>query len=339
VAVNATGRENLLWIEGTPARSVVVLRALPGLGDVLCAVPALRALRGALPHAHLAVIGLPVSNLLLDRFGAYVDELIPFPGYPGIPEQPCNLPELLRFLDRIRRREFDLALQLHGSGEVSNKLVSLLGARATGGFQRHGVTPLDRSRWLPFSEYEPEPIRNLSLLRHLGADGRPDLEFPIRASDRARLDVGSSPLLDEAYAVLHPGASRADRRWPTCRFAEVGDALAERGLHVVLTGSDGERELTRSVSRRMRAHAIDLAGTTDVGTLAALLDAARMLVCNDTGVSHLAAAVRAPSVVLFTTSNDARWAPLDRDLHRPVSAGDAIEPVMTAVDQLLRDTA
>jgi ADP-heptose:LPS heptosyltransferase len=339
VAVSATGCSNLLWVEGAPARAVAVLRALPGLGDMLCLVPALRALRGALPHAHVAVIGLPAAGLLLERFPGYVDELIPFPGYPGIPEQRCELPQLSSFLQEMRARRFDLALQLHGSGELTNEFVSLLGARATAGFQRSGVTPLDRVRTLRFSEYDPEPLRNLGLLQHLGANGSPELEFTIRQSDRARLELATSPLLDDPFAIIHPGASRADRRWPAERFAEVGDVLAARGLHVMLTGSEDEHELVLEVARRMRAPSIDLAGSTDVGMLAALLDEARLLVCNDTGVSHLAAAVCAPSVVIFATSQTARWAPLDADLHRTVVPADSIEPVLHAIDELLSGVA
>jgi ADP-heptose:LPS heptosyltransferase len=337
--MSATARGNLLWVEGAPARDVAVLRALPGLGDMLCVVPALRALRRALPHAHVAVIGLPAAALLLERFPAYVDELIPFPGYPGIPEQRCDLPRLSSFFEEMRARRFDLAVQLHGSGEITNEFVSLLGARATAGFQRAGVTPLDRARVLRFSDHEAEPLRNLGLVHHLGAEGAPELEFTIREADRARLDLATSPLLDGPFAVIHPGASRADRRWPAGRFAEVGDVLASRGLHVVLTGSEDERGLVREVSSRMHAPSIDLAGNTDVGMLAALLDEARVLVCNDTGVSHLAAALCVPSVVVFATPQTARWAPLNTDLHRPVVPGDSSEPVLQAIGDLLaRDT-
>jgi ADP-heptose:LPS heptosyltransferase len=85
-----------------------------------------------------------------------------------------------------------------------------------------------------------------------------------------------------------------------------------------LTGSAAEKELVLAVSRAMKRTALDLSGRTTLGALAALLSQARLLICNDTGVSHLAAALCIPSVVIFLNSDAARWAPLNRELHRVV---------------------
>jgi ADP-heptose:LPS heptosyltransferase len=90
-----------------------------------------------------------------------------------------------------------------------------------------------------------------------------------------------------------------------------------------LTGSAHEAQLTAAVARAMRAPAVDLAGRTSLGAMGALLSRARLLVTNDTGISHLAAALRVPSVVVFTASDPARWAPLDARLHRRV----AVHPI------------
>jgi ADP-heptose:LPS heptosyltransferase len=164
--------------------------------------------------------------------------------------------------------------------------------------------------------------RLLALTASLGAPraGR-GLEFPVTAADRdrwARL-AAERGVPGGGYVCVHPGARWPSRRWPAERFAAVADALAGRGLAVVLTGSIGERPLTAATARLMRAPAVDLAGLTSLGTLAAGLRGASLLVCNDTGVSHLAAALGVRSVVVASGSDVSRWAPGDRARHRVLS--------------------
>lgn len=139
------------------------------------------------------------------------------------------------------------------------------------------------------------------------------------------------------YVCVHPGASVPERCWSLQNFAVVADAIAARGLQVVFTGTAGEAHLTRAIAEMMRFKSIDLAGRTSLGALAAVLSNAALLVCNDTGVSHLAAALQVKSVVIFTNSEMNRWAPLDRDRHRIISASSysALNMVMAEVDKLL----
>src|SRR5258708_857344 len=115
-----------------PAR-IAVFRALQ-LGDMLCSVPALRALRAAAPRAYITLIGLPNAAQLVRRFRHYIDELLVFPGAIGFPEQPPQPHLWPAFVEAAHARAFDLAIQLHGSGELSNPVVRKLGARRFAGF-------------------------------------------------------------------------------------------------------------------------------------------------------------------------------------------------------------
>ena len=122
-----------LSIARAAVRRIVVFRALV-LGDMLCATPALRALRAGFPDAHIALVGLPWAAELVRRL-RYVDEFIEFPGHPELPERRCSPEALAAFVAGMRARRFDLAVQLHGSGSVVKPLVASFGAAATAGFR------------------------------------------------------------------------------------------------------------------------------------------------------------------------------------------------------------
>ncbi len=303
-----------------PPRRVAVLRALQ-LGDMLCAVPALRALRAALPRAEIRLIGLPWARAFARRLDRYLDGFHALPGYPGLPEQPPRPDEVPAFLAAMQRERFDLVVQLHGSGTVSNPLALLLGGAQTAGFYARGQYCPDTTRFIPYPEELHEIHRLLRLPEALGIPAQGDeLEFPLSPRDRAAAQALAEAhgLARGAYACVHPG-SRSACRWSLERFAAVADALAAGGLHVVITGTADESALARELAGRIRHPAVDLTGRTDLGAAAALLEGARLLVCNNTGVSHLAAALRVPSVVLVENHAEAaRWAPLDARRHRRV---------------------
>lgn len=307
----------LTKLDPSHTKQIAIFRALQ-LGDMLHVVPAMRALRAAFPSAHIALVGLPWEEEFVKRFHRYLDEFIRFPGVPGFPEQPARITDFPHFLKEIQSRHLDLAIQMQGSGDIANPLISLWGAKQYAGFYKPGQHCPDPDTFLVYPEIESEVWRHLRLMEFLDIPLQgDDLEFPLFAEDWQRLDrLKQSVGLREEYVCIHPGARRPERRWPVKDFAEVADALAAQGCQIVLTGSADEAELTRAVARDMKTPATDLGGKTELGTLAALISKARLVISNDTGVSHVTAAVKTPSVVLFSIPDMDSWAPKDRQRHR-----------------------
>ena len=297
-------------------RRIAVFRALM-LGDLLCATPALRALRHSFPRAEITLIGLPWTAALAERWSC-VDHFEAFPGHPGLPEAIPDLAAWPGFLERMQSRTFDLLVQLHGSGDVVNTLLSLLGARRMASFVepgRHGGEPGLSCAW---PERGSEIERLLTLTDRLGAARCGDeLEFPVSPHDHERLRAAAPELARfDNLAVVHAGAQLPSRRWPIERFAEVADALARLGLVIVLTGSEAEQLVVRELQLAMRETPINLCGRTGLFELGALIERARLVVCNDTGLSHIAAALRVPSLVISSGADVERWAPRDAQRHR-----------------------
>lgn len=311
---------------GLQPRRIVVFRALM-LGDMLCATPALRVLRGAWPEARITLVGLPWAADWARRL-ASVDDFEPFPGWPGLPElQPPAPGQMSGFMARIRSCRFDLAIQLHGAGAVVNAVVARFGAAWNAGFASREAwfPPEDRARFAAWPEQGHEILRLLSLTDHLGLARRGTyIDWPLSPQDHA--NARRLVPAEHGYAVVHPGAQLPSRRWPARRFAAVADRIAQAGLRVVLTGTEGERGLVASVAAMMRQQPLDLCGRTDLWTLGALLSSARVLVCNDTGLSHVAAALGTRSVVVACGSETGRWAPLDTGRHRVLWRDMACRP-------------
>ncbi len=318
-------------------KKVVVFRAL-NLGDMLCAVPALRALRRGLPRAEITLLGLLWARQFAARFHQYLNHFVAFPGYPGLPEQPCRENEIEQFFESMRQQKYDLAIQLHGSGAVSNRVISSLGARCTAGFYDAGREAPDPDWYAPYPEALPEIDRNLSLMRHLGLPaGDRQLEFLFLSRDAEELErfPGLNGLVTKAYACIHPGASAREKCWPVNRFATVGKYLREQGLILVVTGNRRESDLAGRISSTVGAGCVDAASPDlSLGSLALLIKRARLLVSNDTGVSHLASALQVPSVIVFTRADPVRWGPLDRNRHRVVGAPGTVPAVNEVLDEV-----
>jgi ADP-heptose:LPS heptosyltransferase len=299
-------------------------------------VPALNALDRRFPEARITLIGLPWTRELAERLPA-VDTFLEFPGYPGLPELPVDEQRTAAFIDGMRHDGYDIAIQLHGSGPFTNELVSSFGADISIGYGPPGDPWL--SQTLPWLEDENEIERWLRLVAFLGANtADSDIDLPIREADRLRANhlLGVTEFRTGPLIGLHCGSKLESRRWPIERFAELGDDLARRyGARIVLTGNQEERDLAASVQERMHESTLNLAGKTDLGSFFALIEKLALLVTNDTGASHVAAATHTRSVVLFGPSRPSRWAPLDRALHTVIDTRAVIGRADFADDDYL----
>ncbi|GIJ48725.1 LPS biosynthesis-related glycosyltransferase [Virgisporangium aliadipatigenens] len=274
-------------------KRIAVLRA-NALGDYVFALPALESLRAAYPDAEIVLLGAEWHVRDLSGRPGPVDRFVLASG-------PVE-------------EKFDLAVQLHGGGAQSNPLVAGLGARVTAGLRAEGAPALDRT--VPYIYYQSEVFRHLEVV---GLVGAPPVTYRPRWALTDR-DVAEAARVvpDAPFAVLHPGANDPRRRWPPDRFAAVGDALRAAGVQVFVSGTGTEAPLADAVVSAMRAPATSLAGTLSLGGLAALLARSAVVVANDTGPLHLAAAVGAPVVGLYWVGNFINSAFVDRSTYRPL---------------------
>lgn len=321
---------------------IAFFRALK-LGDLLCATPALRAIKNALPNTSITLLGLPTAEEFAQRFPHLFSGFISFPGWPGLPEQPFNSSAVPPFLQRLQEERFDLFIQCHGSGSHVNDLALLSGATRIAGFHESEHWIPDPETFLRYPDQDPEVWRCLRLVTHLGASvDSEQLEFPLYDRDFMELESAlPEGTLQTPYVVLHVGAlANRHNMWPMDHFASVARGLQLRGFTIVLTGSEYEEDLVRDLSNKVGDSAINLCGKTSLGSLGALLSRARLLICHDTGVSHLAAALRVPSVIIFDRSEREGWPPSNRKLHRFLTKFGAITPqeVLRETEDLIRST-
>jgi len=278
---------------------IVVLRAL-GLGDLLTAVPALRALRAAHPEATITVAA-PDWLAPLAMLSRTVDEVV-----DTAPLAPLD-PALAGA---------DLAVNLHGRGPQSTELLAATNPRRLIAFG------IDGRVW---RADEHEVRRWCRLLTEGGIP-----------ADPRDLDLAQTPVPSPApgAVILHPGAASESRRWPVERWVEVARRLSGGGRRVVVSGAPSEVPLAAEVVQRAALPPeASLAGRTGVLELAVLVAEASLLICGDTGVAHLATAYGTPSVLLFGPTPPALWGPPpDRAEHTVLWTGQTGDPHADAPD-------
>ncbi len=316
----------------SPIRKIVVLRA-SRLGDFICATPALRALRLALPRAEITIITLPLLRDLAIRLPS-LNRYEAFPGFPGIAEQLFEARRTLRFLERMQVERFDLAIQLQESGLHSNPFVLLLGARYTAGFVRDSTWASRLDAALPIPQEGHEARRLLALTTFIGASARgEETEFPLWQQDYQ----AASELLKDARPPLiglHPGARDPARQWPPGRFIATGIELRRRyGGTIVLLGGAEEMMLAKQVADRIGHPYVNLAGQTPLAVLGAVIARLTVLVANNSGPVHIAYTMGVPAVTVMGQEDLRRYAPIQEGPFRMVLSQGAVHPLMLEQEQ------
>lgn len=297
----------IIQLPQDPARILLIKPS--SIGDVVHAIPVWRALRRRWPDAAITwlvaptcanlIEGLPGLNVLLferKRLGQAWKSL-------------AAMKELLAFQKTLRDAHYDLVVDLQGLFR------SAWFARCTHAPVRVGFANAREFAWhfythgvRPYTMDQHAILRNMKVAAALGCD-EADIafEFPITDDDRAK--AAQLAPGDEPFAVLCPGANWPTKRWPIDRFAQLPRPLATRlGLRTIVAGGPAEIPLAQQIP-----DAINICGQTSLRQLTAILERATMVITNDSGPMHIAAALGRPLVSLFGPTNPVRTGPFRRE--------------------------
>ncbi len=277
-----------------PFRRILV-RGVNWIGDAVMTTPALAALRHQYPQAEIVMLANPLVAELF-RFHPSVDRVMVF----DKKRTHRGLGGLWTMAAELRAEKFDLAVLLQNAIEAALlSFVARIPRRA--GYTTDGrrlllnypvpVTADDRR--LHHTEYYLQLLQRLGIE---GGDGRLCLACREEEQQWAQLVLQSDNVI-----AINPGAAYGSaKRWFPDRFAAVADALVDRfGARIVLTGGPGEREIGRDIVAAMDSEALNMIGQTSVREMMALLAHSRLLVTNDSGPMHVAAAFSIPIVAVF----------------------------------------
>jgi len=300
-------------VKGVGRKNILVLR-YRFIGDTILTVPFLRNLRRAEPDAYIAWVVAPGSSEVVQGI-PYVDELIywdPPTIHADSRGKHRTLGAKMQFIKELRAKRFDKVYVLKRS--LSSAIMGLLtGARERVGFdtEGRGLLLTKRVPYLP----DIHEVRNF--LAVLEADGVPIEDDHLEAwlspeeeafAERFLVERGVQP--GEVLTGIHPFAANPTRAWHEENFAQLANALQKQyGGRVLLFGGKGDRELGESMSRRISPEPLMAVGSTTLRQTMALLARCSLLVCNDSGIMHLAASLQVPLVALFGPQSPARFGP------------------------------
>lgn len=297
-------------------KKIIVIRQHDQLGDLLLSTPAFRAIKQSLPGVHLTVVARQYTYRVLEN-NPDIDRILVFPEklYQAT---PAKLWRLWRGL----RQGYDLAIVLN---TISHSLSSDILARLTGAKYVLGPAenPLNGSSEnffynlrAPGSEVRlHETRRNLKILEYLGIGTEDPGEAMILSEpeeEQGRDILYKNHIMPERTVGIHLGAYNICNRWPYQNYAVLADWLVrEFGFQVAVFWGPREQELGERFLGLVKSEVKVLSGL-DIRQLASVIKPLRLVVCNDTGVMHLSAAVGAPTFAIFGRSEPEYWRPLNR---------------------------
>lgn len=298
------------------ARHLLTVR-LDNIGDIVMLGPALRAIKETLPRVRLTLLASPGGAMVAPLL-PWVDEVIAWRSlWQDVGQRmPFDPSYELKLVNVLASQHFDGALiftSFKQTPHVAGYACYLAGIPLRAGESKEfgGSTLTTELSGAPDDMHQVE--RNLRLVEHLGFTVR-DRRLTIVIPDNARLEA--TALLASAgidpyapFVLLHPGASAQARRYPAEQYGTLARLLTRRGWEVVVTGTEREAALIEEVYERApKVHC--LVGAASLPAFAALVERARLVICNDTLPMHLADAVRTPVVVLFSgTDLEEQWRP------------------------------
>jgi len=303
------------------ARNILAVR-LDNIGDVVMLGPALRAVKETSPDARLTLLASPGGAAAAPLL-PWIDDVITWRSvWQDLGRLPFDPPREHEFIDLLAARGFDAALiftSFSQTPHVPGYVCLLAGIPLRAGESKEfgGATLSTELKGAPDALHQVE--RNLRLVERLGFVAR-DRRLIVALPEEARAAVPrllTRAGLDPAapFVLLHPGASAAARRYPAERYGAVARLLTERGWPALVTGVERERDLVDTVVAAAPL-ARPLVGGTTLAEYAALVEAARLVVCNDTLPMHLADTLGTPEVVLFAgTDDEEQWRPRDTPAH------------------------
>ena len=293
---------------GEPSRILIIKPS--ALGDVVHTLPVLSLLRRRWPVAHVAwVVGGAFASLLEGH--PQLNEVIRFERrrFARGWRDPSAAAGLFRFARDLRRGEFDLVIDLQGLLRSGWMTMRTRAPVRVGFSNARELAHLFYTHRVPVDSREQHAVdRYLNLCEAIGC-GREPIEFNFHITDEDRRHVTQLVGDDRPYAVLLPGTNWPTKRWPLEYFAELVGPLRQRfGLKVVVAGGPDVTDIAAQIPR-----ATNLVGhTSNLRQLVALLERAELVIANDSGPMHIAAALGRPLVTVFGPTNPLRTGPYGR---------------------------